>query len=106
MDGKQRRDVALSVAGRGDEELRDVLRLCSRTLRDVRMAKDPAEIIEQYRRLDEFGSALDTVRTRLQLAVVLGSVPGVVSGPGRPPINPEALARLRRAINVIARRDT
>lgn len=111
MDGKQRQknvasSAASSAVGRGHEELRNVLALCDRTLLDVRTAQDPGGIAGLHRRLNEFGSALATVRTRLEVAVVLGNVPGVVSGPQGGPVPPEALERLRRAINVIARRDT
>jgi hypothetical protein len=116
MDGNQGPDVASSVAGRGDAGvsragcgdggLQDLLAFCARVLRDVRQAKDPAGMVEQYRRLDELGSAFAALLTRLQLEVFLGSVPGVTLGPGRSPMATEAVERLRRAINVIARGDT
>lgn len=106
MDGNQGPDVDSSVAGRSDGDLQDLLAFCAHVLRDVRQAEDPAGIIEQYRQLDELGSAFDALRTRLELNVFLGSVSGVTLGPGRSPMATEAVERLRRAINVIARRDT
>ena len=83
-----------------------MLRSGAGILRDMHEAEDPAGIIEQYRRLEELNSALGTLLTRLQLAVTLGSVQGVTPEPGGSPMASEALGRLRRAINVIARRDT
>lgn len=106
MDGNQGPDVTPSVAGRGDGGLQDLLAFCARVLRDVRQAEDPAGIIEQYRQLGEFGSAFHALRTRLELEVFLGSVPGVTLGPGGSPMASEAVERLRKAKNVIARRDT
>jgi len=114
MDGNQGPEVVpagdgdggLGRAGSGDDGVQDLLAFCSSALRDVRQAEDPAGMIEQYRRLDELHSALDGLRTRLQLDVFLGSVSGVTLGPGRSPMASEAVERLRRAINVIARRDT
>lgn len=114
MDGNQGSEVVpagdgdggFGRAGRGDDGGRDLLAFCARVLRDVRQAEDPDGAIEQYRRLDELHSALDALRTRLQLDVFLGSVSGVTLGPGRSPMASEAVERLRRAINVIARRDT
>jgi hypothetical protein len=110
MDCNQRPDVASSVAGRGDDELQNLLAFCAGTLRDMRQAGERAGIIEagifeQYRRLDELRSAMDTLLTRLQLAVLLGRLPGVTSGPGRSPMDSEAVERIRRAINVIAGTD-
>ena len=104
MDGNQGPDVASSVAGRSDDDLQDLLAFCARILRDVRQAEDPAGITEQYRQLDELRSAIDALLTRLQLDVFLGSVSGVTFR--RSPMASEAVERLRRAINVIARRDT
>ena len=105
MDGNQGPDVASSVAVRSDDDLQELLAFCARTLRDVRQAEDRAGIIEQYRQLDELRSAIDALVTRLQLDVFLGGVSGVTFGPGRSPMASEAVERLRRAINVIARRD-
>ncbi len=106
MDGNKRPDVASSVAGRGGDDFQDLLAFCARTLRDIRQAEDRDGIIEQYRRLDELKSAIDTLLTRLRLDVILGSVPGVTAEPGISPLASEAAERLRTAINVIARRDT
>ena len=99
-------DYGFGRAGSSDDGVQDLLAFCSRVLRDLRQAEDCAWILEQYRRLDEFHSALDALRTRLQLDVFLGSVSGVTLGSGRSPMASEAVERLRRAINVIARRDT
>ena len=106
MDGIQGPEVASSVAGRADDEFQELLAFCTRTLQDIRQAEDRAGIIAQYCRLDELTSALDTLRTRLEIDVVLGSVPGVTTGPGSSPMFSEAVQKLRTAINVIARRDT
>lgn len=106
MDGNNRPHNALSVAERSNDELQDLLRTVDRVLRDMHQAEDPAGIIEQYRRLEELTSALGTLLTRLQLAIALGAVPGVTLEPGGSPMASEALERLRRAVNVIARRDT
>ena len=104
MDGNNGPDDASSVAARGNDELQDLPR--TRILRDMHQAEDPAGVIGQYRRLEELYSALGTLLTRLEVALVLGSVPGVPPEPGSSPMASEALGRLRRAINVIARRDT
>ncbi|SDL35893.1 hypothetical protein SAMN04487916_10842 [Arthrobacter sp. ov407] len=106
MDGNQGPDVASSVTGRSGDDLQDLLAFCAHVLGDVRQAEDRAGMIEQYRQLDELGSAFDALRTRLELDVFLGSVSGVTLGSGRSPMATEAVERLRRAINVIARRDT
>ena len=106
MDGNNGPDEASSVAARGNDDLQDLLRTGVRILRDMHQAEDPAGVIEQYRRLEELKSALGTLLTRLQLAIVLGSVPGVTPEPGSSPMASEALGRLRRAINVITTRDT
>ncbi|WP_024367592.1 hypothetical protein [Arthrobacter sp. TB 26] len=106
MDGNQGPDEASSVAASGNDALLDLLRTVDLVLRDMHRAEDPAGGIEQYRRLEELNSALGTLLTRLQLAIVLGSVPGVTPGTGSSPMASDALGRLRRAINVIARRDT
>jgi len=106
MDGNNGPDEASSVAARGNDELQDLLRSGTRILRDMHQAEDPAGVIEQFRRSEELNSALGTLLTRLQVAIVLGSVPGVPPEPGSSPMASHALGRLRRAINVLARRDT
>lgn len=106
MDGKQEPDEALSVAGRGDDDLQELLAFCSHVLRDLRQAGDRAGIIGHCRRLEEFHSAIDALLTHFRLSVALGSVSGVTPGAGSSPMASEAVERLRRAINVIARRDT
>ena len=106
MDGNKRPEVASSVAGRDGDDFQDLLAFCARTLRDIRQAEDRAGIIEQYRRLDELKSAIDTLLTRLRLDVMLGSVPGITAEPGISPRVSEEVERLRTAISVIARRDT
>ena len=67
-------DYGLGHAGSSDGRRPDLLAFCARVLRDVRQAEDSDGMIEQYRRLDELHSALDALRTRLQLDVFLGSV--------------------------------
>lgn len=104
MDGRQGPDEASSVAGRNGGDVQDLPALCDRTLRDMPQAEDCAGIIEQYRQLDELHSAIDALLTRLRLEVLLVSVSGVTFGPGRSPMASEARERLRRALNVIARK--
>jgi hypothetical protein len=105
MDGKQGPQGVPSRASHDDDGLQDLLAFCARTLRDRRPAEDSAGLLEQCRRLDELISALDAMQMRLRLALVLGGKGGT-SGPGTSPMHFEAVERLRRAINVIARRDT
>ena len=106
MDGKQGPQVVASMADRGDEALQDVLGDCDRTLRNLRPAEDYPRVLAQYRRLNELNSALDALETWRRLAVVLAGTPGVTSGPAASPMHPSAVERLRRATNVVARRDT
>jgi hypothetical protein len=86
--------------------------MCNRSLREMTLPEDSAGLIEGYRRLDELSAALGTVRTRLEVAVVLSRVPIATSGVGTSPMASEAVERLRRAlinvlaINVRAHRDT
>lgn len=88
-----------------DHELLSFITMCSRSLREMTLPEDSAGMVEKYRQLDELISAVDTVGTRLEVAVVLGRVPGVTSGMWTSPMASEALDRLRRAINVIAHWD-
>jgi hypothetical protein len=86
--------------------------MCNRSLREMTLPEDSAGLIEGYRRLDELSAALGTVRTRLEVAVVLSRVPIATSGVGTSPMASEAVERLRRAlinvmaINVIAQGET
>lgn len=106
MDGKQGPHAVPPTAVRGDDGLQDVLAVCARTLRDLRPAEGIPGLLERCRRLEELNSALDAVLTRLQLAVVLDGCEGVTSRPGSSPMHSQAVERLRRAVNVIARGDT
>jgi len=106
MDDNQESEAVSLVMRRGDDELQDVFRLCADTLRDLRLARTAAGRVEQLRRIDRLGSALANLRIRLELADLLGDVPGVSTGPGKGPADSAALEALRRALNVIARRDT
>ena len=91
------------MAGRDDYDLRGLLTMGNRMLREMTLPEDSAGLIEHYRRLDELSSALRTVGTRLEVAVVLSRVPVATSGMGTSPMAAEAVDRLRRAlINVIA----
>ena len=91
------------MAGRDDYDLRGLLTIGNRALREMTLPEDYAALIEHCRGLDELSSALSTVRTRLEVAVVLNRVPVVTSGMGTSPMAAEAVDRLRRAlINVIA----
>jgi hypothetical protein len=106
MDGIQVPDAAPAVAGHHDDDLCYLLAICGTLLRDMRLPEGAAELIERFRQLDELKSALDTIRTRLEVAAVLGHVPGATPGPGNSRMASEAVARLVRAMIVIARRDT
>jgi hypothetical protein len=100
-----------------ERDLRGVVAVCSLALQQIAVPEGSAEQIEFCRRLDEVGSALATVRTRLEVAAVLSRAPIVTSGIGTSPMASEAADRLRRAminllavniraVNVIAQRDT
>jgi len=107
MDGNQGPEGASAMAGRDDYDLRSLITMCNRSLREITLPEDSAGLIEHHRRLDELSSALSTVRTRLEVAVVLSRVPVATSGAGTSPMASEAVDRLRRAIiNVIAQGDT
>jgi hypothetical protein len=91
------------MAGRDDYDLRGLIPVGNRMLREMTLPEDSHGLIERYRRLDELSSALRTVRTRLEVAVVLSRVPVATSGMGTSPMAAEAVDRLRRAlINVMA----
>jgi hypothetical protein len=91
------------MAGRDDYDSRGLITMGNRMLREMTLPEDIAGLIEHYRRLDELSSALRTVRTRLEVAVVLSRVPVATSGMGTSPMAAEAVDRLRRAlINVMA----
>lgn len=100
------------MAGRDDYDLRGLITVGNRMLREMTLPEDSAGVIELYRRLDELSSALGTVRTRLEVAVVLSRVPEATSGMGTSPMAAEAVDGLLRAIinvmavNVRAHRDT
>ena len=91
------------MAGRDDYDSRGLITMGNRMLREMTLPADTAGLIEHYRRLDELSSALRTVRTRLEVAVVLSRVPAATSGMGASPMAAEADDRLRRALsNVMA----
>ena len=92
---------------RGPEgELRSVIAMCGRALEEVTLPESSAGQIESLRRLEELGSALATVMTRLEVAVVLSRGPILTSGVGTSAMASEAVDRLLVAINnVVAVRD-
>jgi hypothetical protein len=91
------------MAGRDDYDLRGLITMGNRMLREMTLPEDSPGLIEHYGRLDELSSALRTVRTRLEVEVVLSRAPVATSGMGTSPMAAEAVDRLRRAlINVMA----
>jgi hypothetical protein len=97
MDGNQGREV----------EFRSVIALCSRALEWWTLPESDAGRLEAWRRLDELTAAVATVRTRLEVALVLSRVPGSTSDVGTTPMATEAIERLLLAVNnLIALRDT
>ena len=64
------------------DKLRSVIAMCGRALEEVTLPESSAGRIEIWRRLDELSAALATVRTRLEVAVVLSRVPISTSGMG------------------------
>jgi hypothetical protein len=79
------------MAGRDDYDLRSLITMCNRSLREMTLPGDGAGLIEHYRQLDELSSALNTVRTRLEVAVVLSRVPATTSGAGTSRWQPKRL---------------
>lgn len=91
------------MAGRDDYDFRGLITMRNRMLREMTLPEDSPGLIEHYRRLDELSSALRTVRTRLEVEVVLSRAPVATSGMGTSPMAAEAVDGLRRAlINVMA----
>ena len=90
-----------------EDKLRRVMAMCGRALEEVTLPESNAGRIEFWRRLEELSSALATVKTRLEVALVLSRVPTATSGVGTSPMASEAVDRLLLALNnVIAFRDT
>ncbi|MDP9981507.1 hypothetical protein J2W14_000887 [Pseudarthrobacter oxydans] len=90
-----------------EDRHRSVLVMCARALEEVTLPESNAGRIEFRRRLEELSSAVATVRTRFEVALVLDRVPRSTSGVGTSPIASEAVDRLLLAlINVLAFRDT
>ncbi len=90
-----------------EDRLRSVLVMCARALEEVTLPESNAGRIEFRRRLEELSSAVATVRTRFEVALVLDRVPRSTSGVGTSPMASEAVDRLLLAlINVLAFRDT
>ena len=88
-------------------ELLSAIAMCGRAFEKVTLPKSNAGRIELWRRLEELNSALATVRTRLEVALVLSRVPTSPSEVGTSPMASEAVDRLLLAVNnVIAFRET
>ncbi|AOT03872.1 hypothetical protein ASPU41_11600 [Arthrobacter sp. U41] len=84
-----------------------MIAMCGRALEEVTLPESSAGQIEAWHRLEELGSALATVRTRLEVAAVLSRVPTSASDVGTTPMASEAVDRLLLALNnFIALRDT
>jgi hypothetical protein len=91
----------------GPEELRSVVAMCGRAVDKVTLPETNPGRIELLRRVEDVISALATVRTRLEVGLVLSRVPTATSGVGTSPMASAAVDRLLLAINnVIAFRDT
>lgn len=89
------------------DELLSVLAICVRAFEEVTVPKSSPGRIEMLRRLEELSSAFATVRTRLEVALVLSLTPISASGVGTTPMASEAVERLLLALNnVLALRDT
>lgn len=88
-------------------DIRSVLLMGGRALEDVTLPVTNAGRLEFGRRLEDLDSALATVRTRLEVALVLSRVPTSPTEVGTSPMAAEAVDRLLLAlINVLAFRDT
>lgn len=79
------------MAGRDEVNLRGVVAMCSLALQQITVPEGSLEQTEFCRRLDEMGSALATVRTRLEVAAVLSRVPIATSGIGTSRWQPKRL---------------
>ena len=91
------------MAGRDEVNLPGVVAVCCLALQQITVPEGGAEQIEFCRRLDEVGSALATVRTRLEVAAVLSRAPIAMCGIGTSPMASEAADRLLQAmINLLA----
>lgn len=91
------------MAERKEVNLSRVVEVCSLALRQITVPEGSAELSEFCRRLDEVGSALATIGTRAQVAVVLSRAPMGPCGVGTSPMASEAADRLLRAtINLLA----
>lgn len=90
-----------------EDKFRSVIAMCGRALEEFTLPESQAGRIEAWQRLEELSSALATVRTRFEVALVLSRAPRSTSGVGTSPMASEALERLMLAVNnVIALRDT
>ena len=84
-----------------------VLALCGRALEETQFPESRMGRIVAWQQLEELSSASATVRTRLEVALVLSRVPTPTSGVGTSPMASEAFDRLLLAVNnVLALRDT
>jgi hypothetical protein len=86
------------MAGRDEYDLHSLNTMLDRLLQEMTLPEDIPGLIEYNRRLGELGSALSTVRTRLEVAVVLSRVPIATSRVGTSPMASQAAARLRQAV--------
>ena len=90
-----------------EEKLRSVVSLCGHALATFTLPESRPEMVESWRRLKELNAALDTVNTRLKVAMVLNRGQFSTGDPGTSPLATEAVDRLLLAVNnVLALRDT
>ena len=90
-----------------EDELRSVIAICDRALEGFTLPESKAGMLESLRRLEKLSSAMATVGTRFEVALVQGRQPRSTSGVGTSPVASEAADRLLLAVNnVIALRDT
>ena len=91
------------MAGKDEVDLRGVVAMCGLALQQITVPEGSAEQAEFCRRLEEVGSALATVRIRLEVAAVLSRAPTATSGIGTSPMASEAAdRRLQAMINLLA----
>ena len=82
------------MAGQDEVDLRGLVAMCSFALQQITVPEGSAEQTEFCRRLEEVGSALATVRMRLEVAAVPSRAPIAMRGIGTSPMASEAADRL------------
>lgn len=98
MDGKHGPETAGAMAGRDHYDLHSLSAMLDCLLQEFTLPPDIPGLIECNRTLDELNSAVNTVRTRLEVAAVLSRAPIATTGLGTSPMAGEAAGRLRQAV--------